>query len=301
MLLIWILGLVTIALSGSAEFFSVYGLAQVFSAAFSATIIMGAALGAAKLIIASFLYTHWKRVNILFKSALIFIILGLMGLTSLGIFGFLSAAYQTDSVDFKVVDQQVTQLNEEKSSYEHRLSDIDTQIQNVPSTKVRQKIQLINSLNKEKQDILDKLDTTTKTRDSLTSQKLKTEVKTGPIAFVAKAINKPIDVAVTYLIFIIMILLDPSAVALTVATNMAIRFKREDKQSVLKPEVQSTIAPTIAPIILDVPLNEPVQDSIPLSESKDSDTKVILQRLDDIQDNMNKKSEIIKSIRNTSD
>lgn len=295
MLLIWLLGLVTIALSGSAEFFSVYGLGQVFTGAFWPTIIMGAALGAAKLITASFLYTHWKRVNILFKSGLICIILGLMSLTSFGIFGFLSAAYQTDSVDLKVVSQQIVQLNEEKSSYEHRLADIDVQIQNVPSTKVKQKIQLINSLKEEKQDIRNKLDATTKSRDDLTSKQLKTEVKTGPIAFVAKAINKTTDSAVTYLIFSIMILLDPSAVALTIATNMAIRFRKMDKETVI-PVLQSDRTP-------EAPIEAASEPIIPLTETKEPDSinQEVLNRLDNIQanlDSVNKKSEIIKSIRN---
>lgn len=284
MILVWLLGLITIILSGSAEFFSVYGLAQVFSGAFLPTIIMGAALGAAKLTIASFLYTHWKRINLLFKSALMVMIFGLMGLTSFGIFGFLSSAYQTDSVDLKVVDQQVSQLDEEKKGYENRLTNIDEQIKNVPDTKVRQKIQLINSLKVEKQDILSKLDTVTHKRDDLASSKVKTEVKTGPITFVAKAIGKSIDSTVTYLILLIMLLLDPSAVALTIATNMAIRYRKEDKQAVIEANepTQSTKTPV---------------SSIPETEKNLDEFREKLDSVVDTLDKSKKKNEILNSIR----
>lgn len=283
MLLIWLLGLITVAISGSAAFFSVYGLAQLFTGAFLPVIIMGGALEAAKLVSVSFLYTHWKKINFALKSYLMFAVFGLMCITSIGIFGFLSSAYQTDSVDLKVANQQIDQFNEEKSGYEHRLDDINDQIKNVPSTNVRQKIQLIKSLNTEKQDILTKLDTVTNNRDKLSASKVKTEVKTGPITFVAKAIGKSIDDTTVYLTLMIMLVFDPLAVALTVAINMAIKYRKEE----VKPVTTSTES-VIQPII------EPAVTSIPESNSN---LAHLTSRLDELTEKDKKKNEIINSIR----
>src|SRR6185312_2313297 len=143
MFLIILLVLITAAISGSAAFFSVFGLAQLFSGAAIPAIIMAASLEAGKLITASFLYQYWKKIKWMLKTYLIFAVLGLMAITSIGIFGYLSSAYQRDTITLKDDQQKIDYLAHEKNEYTTRLHDIDEQIKDVPSNQVSKKIRLI--------------------------------------------------------------------------------------------------------------------------------------------------------------
>jgi hypothetical protein len=106
MVFILLLVFSTLAVAGSAAFFSVYGLAQIFSASFIPVVIMGGALEAGKLVAASYLYRYWKETSFILKTYLFIAIFTLMVITSLGIFGFLTAAYQTDSIGLKQQREQ---------------------------------------------------------------------------------------------------------------------------------------------------------------------------------------------------
>lgn len=251
MFLIILLILTTAAISGTAACFSVFGLSQIFSAAATAAVIMGISLEAGKLVTASFLYQHWKKIGLALKTYLIFAILGLMSITSIGIFGFLSAAYQKDTLSLKDNQQKIEYLTQEKNEYNVRLSDINEQIKNVPSDQVTKKIRLIKTLNAEKQDILTNLDHANKELEPLLSTKLTTEARVGPIVFVAKYLGKSPDDATFYLILIIMSVFDPLAVASTIATNFAIKQRALNQQTTvieILPPV-STPQPETAPSI----------------------------------------------------
>ena len=89
----WILGLSALAISGMAAFFSVTGIAMLFSGSFFAVALMAASLEVGKLVTASFLYRYWKVVNWLQKTYMTIAVVVLIGITSMGIFGFLSNSY----------------------------------------------------------------------------------------------------------------------------------------------------------------------------------------------------------------
>jgi hypothetical protein len=292
MFLIVLLSIVTLAISGSAAFFSVYGLAQTFTSAFIPVVIMGSALEAGKLVTASFLYRYWKVLSLQLKAYLMFAVLGLMFLTSWGIFGYLSASYQSDSLNLKQNAQRIEYLNEQKANYESRLTNIDTQIREVPEKAVKSKIQLIKTLSDEKADILTKLNQIEKDRGDLMNTQLSTEVKTGPIVFVAKALNRTVDQATTYLIFIIMAVFDPLAVALTVSINVAINQRK------LETEENKKIATTQPESITESPpiALEP-QSPVNLYDDKFDDISSKLSSISDNLNSNNKRSEIINSMR----
>jgi hypothetical protein len=269
--LIILLIFVTVGISGCAAFFSVYGLAHIFSSAFISTIFMGGFLEAGKLVAASFLYRYWVKLGLFLKTYLVFAVIGLMIITSIGIFGYLSAAYQTDTIELKENNQRIELLTQEKTSYESRLSNIDVQIKNVPDAYVSKKIQLIKQLNEEKKDILGKLNGVTEERTQLMSKKLTTEAKVGPIIFIANAMGRSADDATVYLIVIIMSVFDPLAVALTIAINVAIKDRQSTK--IEKPK--------------EIEKSEP--DTNPLDD--------ISSRLDQLSNSNNKRNDIIDSMR----
>mgnify|MGYP007026221088 CR=1 FL=1 len=104
----WMLGLSALAVSGMAAFFSVTGIAMLFNGSFFAVALMATSLEVGKLITASFLYRYWKVVNWLQKCYMTLSVLILIGITSMGIFGFLSNSYMGATVEF---DTLLTKLS----------------------------------------------------------------------------------------------------------------------------------------------------------------------------------------------
>jgi hypothetical protein len=89
-----ILNLSAFLLAGCAAFFSVKGIALLFSASFYSVAIMAGSLEIAKLVSASYLYRYWDSINKALRTYMLSAVILLMGITSLGIFGFLSDAFQ---------------------------------------------------------------------------------------------------------------------------------------------------------------------------------------------------------------
>ena len=289
MFLIILLILVTVAISGTAAFFSVYGLAHIFTSAFIPSLIMGASLEAGKLVITSFLYRFWKNIGIGFKSTIILLVAGLMLFTSIGIFGYLTASYQSGSINLNDNKQRIEFLSQEKESYENRLLDINSQIQNVPPEYVSKRIELIKTLNVEKDDILTKLQAISDERSKLLSEKIQSEAKVGPIIYIAEAIGKPVDNSVVYLVLFIMLIFDPLAITMTVATNVAIVSRKNEKEK-LEPPVE-----LVTPDSMDDGVEEPVQQ-VDHTETLSQ----ILSRLDNLSGSMDKsakRAELAKASR----
>lgn len=240
---ILILMLTTLSMAGSAAFFSVYGLAQIFTGAFIPVVIMASSLEVGKLVTASYLYRFWDNISFLMKSYLILAVLVLMVITSAGIFGYLSAAYQQDIIGTKINEQQVELLTQEniqvselKEERSARKKQIDADIAALPNNFVTGRQRLMDTF-KEELDILttdikeytDTIRSNTTKIAELKAMSLKNEVHVGPIIFIAKVFENDVDDTTKWLILIIIFAFDPLAVALTVATNAAIMERKKEK------------------------------------------------------------------------
>ena len=104
-LLPYIIVLSALFVSSSAIFYSVYGLSQLFSGASKAVIVMASSLEFAKLVVASLLYTYWGELNRWLRSYLTLACVILMFITSGGIYGFLSGAYQSTATKSELMDK----------------------------------------------------------------------------------------------------------------------------------------------------------------------------------------------------
>lgn len=234
-------------LASVSGFFSVWGLASTFSGIFWSVIAMGVALEYGKLIASSFLYRYWDDIHKPLKIYLMSGVVSLMVLTGLGHFGYLSSGYQSDVLPLKQKQAQVNMLEEEKTRLYDRKKQIDDlladrgpeirSIQAADGTvdeKATRALRLTsrNRENMVKQYRSEQADVTARVKaidDELLPLKqdlIKTEAHTGPITYIAKAFNMDTDSATKYLIFLIILVFDPLAVALTLAANIAIR-KRE--------------------------------------------------------------------------
>jgi hypothetical protein len=262
MIFIVLLALTVVALAGAAEFFSVYGLAATFSGVFWSVVIMGAALGAGKLMGVSFLYRYWHKIGFALKAYLMAGIAALMMLTSLGIFGFLSAGYQQDVLPLKQKTEQIALLEDEKARALARKKQIDDLMAGGPAVTnlnkkdgtvdnnatralretTRSRESLVRQYRTEQADVTKRVAELDKELLVLKQEVIKTEAHIGPITYVAKAFNLPTDDATKYLILVIIFAFDPMAVALTLALNMAIRL-REEEQAAAKAQEPAPFTP----------------------------------------------------------
>lgn len=118
----YILGFSAFALASCAAFFSVKGIALLFVASFWSVAIMAGIMELAKLISASYLYRHWDEANKILKKYMLVATILLMGITSLGIFGFLSDAFQRNFSQYSLNQNKIQGLKAQQAFY---LSQID--------------------------------------------------------------------------------------------------------------------------------------------------------------------------------
>lgn len=110
-----ILNLSAFLLAGCAAFFSVKGIALLFSASFWSVGIMAGSLEIAKLVSASYLYRYWDSINKALRTYMLCATILLMGITSLGIFGFLSDAFQRNFSQYSLNVNKVQALKSQQT------------------------------------------------------------------------------------------------------------------------------------------------------------------------------------------
>jgi len=247
MFFITILILSTLSIASSAAFFSIYGLAQIFAGTFWPVVIMASSLEAGKLVAASYVYRYWNKIGFLMKTYLIAAILVLMMITSAGIFGFLSSAYQQDVLPLDQMQTQIetyssrkAEIDKQKIELNAEVARMDAQIDAIPGNHSTNRRRMRESQEADRQRIRTELERLASEYTQVTTEqgKLRTtivqqEAHTGPIVFIAKAFNRDIDDATKYMIFLIIFAFDPLAVILTIGANIAVldREKKHEKVS----------------------------------------------------------------------
>jgi len=247
MIFIAILILTTLSIAGSAAFFSIYGLAQIFSGTFWPVVIMASSLEAGKLVAASYVYRYWEYIGFVRKTYLMLAILVLMGITSAGIFGFLSSAYQKDTLpldemqtQIQLYDSRKTEIMELKQERISQRARLDAQIDAIPGNHSTNRRKMWETQKAARDRIGLDLAQYNKELDQIASEshKLKTtvleqQVHTGPIIFIAKALGKDVDDATKWMIFLIIFAFDPLAVALTIGANDALLHRKGGRKVAL--------------------------------------------------------------------
>ena len=120
-----------LSVSASAAFYSVSGLSKLFAGASFEVIIMAGSLEVAKLVIASLLYQYWSTLNKLLRTYLVVAATILVLITSMGIYGFLSAAYQETYSKLSVVENQKGFIQKKIDFYQNDVDRYDTEIERI--------------------------------------------------------------------------------------------------------------------------------------------------------------------------
>jgi len=222
---IWI-GLSALLIAGSAAAFSVYGLAKLFSGAFLSVVIMAGSLELGKLVTASFLYRYWNVINYFQKVYMTIATLVLIFITSAGIFGYLSNAYQGATLEFEkqstellTIEERIDQLEEDKVFLKEEL---EVAISELPDNYITAKRKLREDYNPQILQINNELLEYKRTRADLEIALVSTGVDVGPAIYLARTFGTDIDTVVKFFIFILIFVFDPLAVMLVIAYNQAL-------------------------------------------------------------------------------
>jgi len=179
----YILGLSAFLLASCAAFFSVKGIALLFAASFWSVGLMAGSLEIAKLVSASYLYRYWSSIHDLLKKYMLSATILLMGITSLGIFGFLSDAFQRNFSQYSLNLSKIQNLKSQQNFY---ISQIDFNKNKLKDLIELQKIYQTSLDHAVRQDV-----TTTKTTDGGFFSSAKTEKVTDVKLVESK--NKIVD------------------------------------------------------------------------------------------------------------
>jgi len=244
-------------IAGCAAFFSVYGIGLLFSGAILAAMIMASALELGKLVTTSWLFRYWNIANVLMKTYMVTAVLVLMCITSLGIFGYLTAAYQKSALETELANTKITTLETQKTdeskkldavksnidkllalraNQESRLSETLTnaliarnpiQFQNIQN-QINEQITGINSqLETENTKLKDGSEKVTKIDEEIFKLKIENSQKKDitTFKFVAKEFGQSIDTVVKWFIIVLITVFDPLAVVLLLAYNMSSNYR----------------------------------------------------------------------------
>jgi hypothetical protein len=219
----YMVGLSALLVAGSAAYYSVFGLSKLFSGAMFAVVVMAGSLEFAKLVSASFLYRYWNKVNKILKIYMTIGVITLVFITSAGIFGFLSNAYQGATIEFEkqstvllYKEDRLSQLQEDKIYLKEEL---ELAISELPDNYITAKRQLRSDYNPKVLEINDQiLDVKSEVGDLKTAL-VETGVDVGPAIYLARIFGTDIDTVVKFFIFILIFVFDPMAVSLVLAYN----------------------------------------------------------------------------------
>ena len=225
-------GLSALLIAGSAAFFSVFGLSKLFAGATLAVIIMAGSLEFGKIIGASFLYRYWNSIANWLKVYMTVGVITLVGITSAGIFGFLSNAYQGATIEFEkqsttllYKEDRLEQLEEDKIYLKQEL---EQSVNSLPDNYPTAKRKLREEYNPKVLELNDEILDIKQDISDLKVELVETGVDVGPAIYLARAFDTDIDTVVKFFIFILIFVFDPMAVSLVIAYNVVVRKENDN-------------------------------------------------------------------------
>jgi hypothetical protein len=268
----FLLGVSALFVAFNAAFFSVSGLSKLFAGAAFSVIIMASSLELAKLITAGYLYNYWQKINKSFRIYLSIAVLILILITSLGIYGFLTSAFQDTFNQYSIKEKQLAFLQQKEqfwgddvARYDEELKRISGNISilsnaksqsiqvrdtsvvggvrtTISTSELRMAAKRIEVEEENRKGVQAKREVAS---DSLQSIQLKildlesmegVSSELGPLEYLSGLLDRPMDVIINWFILIIIFVFDPLAVALVIAFNNALQVDRGivDKKKVIR-------------------------------------------------------------------
>ena len=281
-----------IAISAVAIYYSVLGLASIFSGAVLPIIIMGTILEISKLVSAWWLKANWSKAPALLKSYMLVAVVVLMLITSMGIFGFLSKAHSDQSLatgdvgsQVAIYDEQIKIERENIANAQALIKQMDDAVTGIQANGSDREIKLRDgrtytrsaaelalqtrrsqakdraALTQQIQEAQTKIVELQKEKAPIAAEQRKVEAEVGPIKYIAAFVygDNPdqnlLEKAVTWVIITIVLVFDPLAILLLLASQMSFGWIREQKQ-LSDPEPQSRVYVDEPPNFDDIKIEE---------------------------------------------
>ena len=291
-LIAWLTLFSGLSISAVAVYYSVAGLVSIFAAAAIPIMIMGVALEVSKLVATVWIKWNWSRAPRLIKVYLMIAITILMMITSMGIFGYLSKAHLDQAVPtgdvadkVSLIDEKIKTQKENIDAARKALKQMDESVDQVMArstdekgadkaaalrrSQARERSQLQNDIAKAQKEI----SVLNEERAPIAKELRKVEAEVGPIKYIAALIygDNPdqnlLESAVRWVIIIIVIVFDPLAVILLLASQYSFQWFREADEDEMREEYDFSEG-TIGPVIKNDEPQEPEPVETDYNESE---------------------------------
>jgi|TARA_B110000259_G_scaffold108463_1_gene124248 hypothetical protein len=253
----FLIGFSALSVSTSAAFYSVSGLSKLFAGASLEVIIMAGSLEFAKLVTASLLYQYWDTINKTLRTYLSIATVILVLITSMGIYGFLSAAYQETYSKLSTLENQKGFIQKKVDFYQNDVTRYDKEIERISSnistlsnakassiqvrdtsvsggirttistTELRMAQNRINIEEENRKLAQEKRSIVSDSLQKFQLQVLKLDNNNevagelGPLQYLSSLTGYSMDKIINVLLLIIIFVFDPLAISLVIATNFA--------------------------------------------------------------------------------
>lgn len=266
----YLVALAAFTLAGAAAYYSIFGLSKFYAGAATAVIIMGIAIESSKVIATSVLHQYHKVLSWPVKIYLTLAIILSMIITSVGIYGFLTSAYQETATKVELLDGEVGVVENKKKSFEDNIKRLQSQIDSKNSrvttlstvrSQQENRLQtlydaksnaaakrteaLIKDADKQINVLTIEIDSLnaniTSLNDSISNldknilqKNADSDVagEVGPLRFISKLTGSSMDSVVNWFTILLILIFDPLAVALIIVLNRIL--KKDDTEPIVK-------------------------------------------------------------------
>jgi hypothetical protein len=289
-----------LSISAVAIYYSVAGLMAIFAAALIPIMIMGVVLEIGKLSATVWLKQNWMRAPRFLKTYLLMAIVALMLLTSMGIFGYLSKAHLDQAVptgdvaakvalfDEKIkterdnVETARTALKQMDEQVNARLNRSDDEKGAERAVQIRRQQQAERGrLQKDIAESQARIAKLNEERAPIAAELRKVEAEVGPIKYIAALIygddadQNLLEKAVRWVIIVIVLVFDPLAVILLLASQYSFAWFRKQEEENPKEEKEQPLPEPKETEYVHSPWPFPVteiKDTLPEAEEKHTES-----------------------------
>jgi len=257
-----LVGLSALIIAGCAAYFSVTGLGVLFAGASLSVMIMASALELAKLVAATYLKQKWDEIGGFNKWYITISVGVLMLITSAGIFGYLSNAFQQQNIQLMQIEREIsvfdtkikqneseivrytTQLTNQQNIRNSQEANLSKQIdKNMSTSRVSQMIRNadreITTISAKINKLIEENNKNYEEINKIKNENIQTEREVGGFRFVAQAFGVELAQVVKFFIFLIVLVFDPLAIALIIAFNGLISDKKRKQKEILVETVEN--------------------------------------------------------------
>jgi len=330
----FLLGLSALFVAFNAAFFSVSGLSKLFAGASLSVIVMASSLELAKLITAGYLYNYWQKINKTFRIYLSIAVVILVLITSLGIYGFLTSAFQDTFNQYSIKDKQLSFLQQKEKFWEDDVARYDNELERISqnistlsnakatgiqvrdtssatgfrntisTTELRLSQKRISVEEENRKGVQSKREVASDSLQSIQIRILDLESsegassELGPLEYLSGLLDRPMDVIINWFILIIIFVFDPLAVALVIAFNNALKVDKGivDKEKIIRKRELYDETPDEFDSFDNTTIDD-IDDLDELIDDKDSKIESLEETLDNVLDDMNDDSDSFEDLQ----